>query len=57
MTNPFESFWIFSWLVLSHFSTLVTGCVVTFMIGLIEKYILKRPISFKLEMWILSARI
>src|ERR1035438_395727 len=43
---------VFLLAIWGHLSTLVAGCVVTFLIGLIEKHILKRPISVKAEIMI-----
>jgi hypothetical protein len=57
MANPFESFWVFVYLVGTHTVTLLAGCVVTVMLGIIEKYILKRSISIKWEIVILVAFI
>lgn len=54
MTNTFESFWLFVYLVGNHVVTLLAGCVVTVMLGLIEKYVLKRQLSLKWEIAILA---
>lgn len=53
MTNPFVHFWVFFLALWAHVITLVSGCVVTFMIGLLEKHVLKRPISVKFEIAVL----
>jgi hypothetical protein len=37
-----------------HLITLVAGCVVTYVIGLIEKHVLKRPVSLRTEVGILA---
>lgn len=54
MANPFESFWLFAYLVASHAITLLAGCIVTVMLGLTEKYILKRSLPPKWEIVILG---
>jgi len=55
MGNPFSYFPIFLWSVGNHIFTLLSGCVVTVLIGIIDKRFLKRPISLKLEIGILAA--
>jgi hypothetical protein len=49
MSNPFAHIWLFTILVLSHIVTLAAGCVVTVLIGIIEKHVFKRPVSLKVE--------
>jgi hypothetical protein len=55
MANPFQHFLLFLWAVLNQVVTLAAGCAVTVLIGIIEKRVLKRPISIKLEIGILLA--
>lgn len=55
MSNPFHHFWLFFYAVGDHAVTLAAGCIVTVMLGIIEKRILKRPISAKVEVGILLA--
>ncbi len=55
MANPFTGFFTFLWAVAAHVNTLVAGCVVTFMIGILEKYVWKKPISLKGEVAVLIA--
>jgi hypothetical protein len=55
MTNPFQHFLLFIWAVLNQVVTLAAGCAITVLIGIIEKRVLKRPISLKLEIGILLA--
>lgn len=55
MSNPFHHFWLFLYAVWDHAVTLAAGCVVTVMLGIIEKRILKRPVSAKVEVGILLA--
>jgi hypothetical protein len=49
----FDSFGAFIQAVWAHAITLAAGCVVTVMLGIIEKHILKRPVSAKIETAIL----
>jgi hypothetical protein len=55
VTNPFAHFPWFLLSVANHIFTLAAGCAVTVLIGLFEKYILKRPISVKIEVIVLLA--
>ncbi len=55
MAGLFQYFWLFVWKVGSHTVTLAAGCIVTVVIGLLEKYVLKRPISLRSEIAILLA--
>jgi hypothetical protein len=55
MSNPFQYFIIFLFGIYDHLFTLLAGCVVTVVIGIIEKRILKRPLSLKLEVGVLLA--
>jgi hypothetical protein len=55
MSNPFDNFQLFIWAVGSHVATLAAGCIVTVMIGIFEKYVLKRPTSWKVDVGILLA--
>lgn len=55
MPNPLKDFLPFLAGLWSHINTLISGCAVTFVIGLIEKRVLKRPISLKTEIGILLA--
>jgi hypothetical protein len=57
MVNPFQHFLFFLWAVLNQVVTLAAGCAVTVFIGIIEKRVLKRPISIKLESGIFLAFI
>ena len=54
MQNPFEQFGLFLLACTNHLFTLLAGCVVTVVIAILEKRILKRAISLKLEVGILS---
>ncbi len=40
-------FWLFLWLVLQHFVLILSGCVLTAILGLIEKLVLRRQVSVK----------
>jgi hypothetical protein len=53
--NPFEYFFIFLFGIYDHVFTLLAGCVVTVIIGVVEKRVLKRPLSLKLEIGIFLA--
>lgn len=53
MSNPFEFLLAFFWAFADHLFTLLAGCVVTVIIGVIEKRFLKKPISVQLEIGIL----
>src|SRR5881296_873052 len=55
MSNPFLHFLLFLWAVSNQVVTLAAGCAVTVLIAIIEKRILKRPISLKIEIGILLA--
>lgn len=55
MADPFGGFLTFLVALYAHISTLISGCVVTFVIGFIEKRILRRSISLKTEIGILIA--
>jgi hypothetical protein len=54
MAGQFTGFWEFLRAVAVHLNTLLTGCVILFVVGLLEKYLLKRPISWKWEAVILT---
>ena len=47
MVKTLSDLWIFLWAVISHTVTLLAGCAATVMLGIIEKYILKRSLSLK----------
>jgi hypothetical protein len=51
----FDSFGAFVQAVWVHAITLAAGCVVTVMLGLFERHILKRPVSARTEIAILLA--
>jgi hypothetical protein len=51
----FRDLWLFLLGVWGHAITLAAGCVVTVMLGILEKRVLKRPISLKTEIGILLA--
>jgi hypothetical protein len=53
MASLFTALWAFLGAVAVHLNTLVTGCVILFVVGLLEKYVFKRPISWKSETAIL----
>jgi len=53
MANPFGGLLIFLLAIISHVVTLAAGCVVTVVIGLLEKHVLKRSLSLKWEIAIL----
>ena len=53
MSNPFEFLHLFMFAVGDHILTLAAGCVVTILIGLIEKYVVKRQVSWKADIAIL----
>jgi len=53
MPNPFESLPFFIGALFDHFFTLLAGCVVTVLVGILEKRVLKRPISVKWEVGVL----
>ncbi len=55
MANPFIGFWTFLIAVVGHSFTLLAGCTATVMLGMIEKFVLKRPISLKSSLAILLA--
>lgn len=55
MANPFNHFWLFIYAVGDHMFTLAAGCVVTVVLGIIEKRVLKRAVSLKVELGILLA--
>jgi hypothetical protein len=51
----FDHFWLFLQAVWVHAITLAAGCVVTVVLGIIEKRVLRRPISLRVEIGILLA--
>ncbi len=51
----FNHFWLFLQAVWGHAVTLAAGCIVTVVLGIIEKRVLKRPISLRVEIGILLA--
>jgi hypothetical protein len=51
--NLFSDLGIFIARLFDHLFTLLAGCVVTVVVGIIEKRILKRPISWRLDVYIL----
>jgi hypothetical protein len=53
MSNPFQFFHLFILSVGDHMFTLAAGCVLTVVIGIIEKYALKRPVSWKVDIVVL----
>jgi hypothetical protein len=55
MENPLHGFLPFLLAVGAHATTLAAGCIVTVMIGILEKHVLKRPISVKAEIAVLLA--
>jgi hypothetical protein len=55
VTNPFHHFWLFVYAVGDHAVTLAAGCVITVLLGILEKRILKRPVPVKAEIGILLA--
>src|SRR6266487_826909 len=54
MANPFSGLTVFIVAVLSHVLTLLAGCVATVMLGILEKHVLKRPLSVKVEIGVLA---
>jgi hypothetical protein len=55
MQNPIGDFGLFLLAFGDHLFTLLAGCVATVLIGIIEKRLLKRPISLKIEVGVLAA--
>jgi len=55
MSSPFEHFLGFLYAVLSHTVTLAVGLIATLVMGIIEKHLLKRPISVKVGVAIFAA--
>lgn len=55
--NSFNLFWTFLLSVGDHAITLAVGCVVTVVMSLVEKHVLKRPVSLRAEVAVLLAFI
>lgn len=53
MQNPFSGFGWFLGALGSHLITLLAGCVLTVMLGVLQKYVFKRPLSVKEDVAIL----
>ena len=53
--NPFNHFWLFLGAVWVHAITLAAGCVVTVVINLLEKYVIKKTLGWKVDLAILLA--
>ncbi len=53
MGNPFNHFWLFIGAVGVHAVTLAAGCIVTVVINLIEKYVIKKSLPWQWDIAIL----
>src|ERR1035437_4318319 len=55
MSNPFSHFWLFLGAVGVHTVTLAAGCIVTVVVNLLEKYVVKKSLPWQADIGILLA--
>jgi hypothetical protein len=55
MDNPFQFLLLFVYSVGDHAFTLAGGCLVTVLLGIIQKYVLRREVSWKVDIGVLLA--